>query len=147
MRRLSQYPPAPAGRQAPYSLLTHNYASRSQGVHGAGGRSFKAEQANRLLLILANECVGPDNRKTVDELAARVGMNGRAVRDAISELEKAQRVLTDFSDGYYVVETVEQAERATRRLESQVTHMQERIEARRAMAAAMVARPLQEVLL
>lgn len=138
MRQQPQYPPTQAGRQAPYSSLTHNYSSRSQGVHGAGGRSFKADQANRLLLILKNECVGPDRRMTVEALAARVGMNGRAVRDAISELEKARRILTDFSDGYYVCETVEQAERATRRLESQVTHMQERVVARRAMAAAML---------
>lgn len=122
----------------PYSALTHNYASRSQGVHGAGGRTFKPEQATRLLLILKNECVGPENRKTVDELATRLGMNGRAVRDVISELEKARQVLTDFSEGYYVCETAEQAERATRRLESQVANMQERIAARRAMAATLV---------
>jgi DNA-binding transcriptional regulator YhcF (GntR family) len=118
-----------------YSTLTHNYASRSQGVHGAGARTFKPEQANRLLLILQNECVGPSNRKTVDELATRLGMNGRAVRDAISELEKERKVLTDFSEGYYVCETAEQAERATRRLESQIRHMQDRVVARRDMAA------------
>lgn len=120
-----------------YSTLTHNYASRSQGVHGAGGRACKPEQSNRLLMLLKNECVGPAHRMTVDDLAARLGMNGRAVRDAISELEKARKVLTDFSDGYFVCETAEQADRATRRLESQVMHMQERIVARLAMAAAM----------
>jgi DNA-binding FadR family transcriptional regulator len=122
----------------PYSKLTHNYASRSQGVHGAGARTFKPEQANRLLLILQNECVGPGNRKTVDELATRLGMNGRAVRDAISCLEKERKVLTDFSEGYYVCETAEQAERATRRLESQMGQMQERVESRRYMAATLV---------
>lgn len=121
-----------------YSNLHHNYASRSQGVHGAGARSYKPDQANRLLLILTNECVGPANRKTVDELAARLGMNGRAVRDAISDLEKARRVLLDQTDGYYVCETAEQAERGTRRLESQVDHMQERIDARRVMAGELV---------
>ena len=55
------------------------------------------------------------------------------VRDIVRDLELARKVLTDFSEGYYVCETVEEAERATRRLESQVKNMQERIVARREM--------------
>jgi DNA-binding FadR family transcriptional regulator len=121
-----------------YSSVTRNVATKAQGVHGAGARTYRPEQATRLLLILKNECAGPANRTTVEALAARVGMNGRAVRDAISDLEKSRQVLTDFSEGYYVCETAEQAEQATRRLESQVKHMQERIEARRAMAADLI---------
>lgn len=122
----------------PYSKVTQNVATRAQGVHGSGARNFKPDQANRLLLILKNECVGPARMMTVETLAVRLGMNGRAVRDAVSELEKAGQVLTDFTEGYYVCETVEQAERATRRLESQIRNMQARVDARRVMAAELV---------
>lgn len=126
----------------PYSDLTHNYASRAQGVHGAGARSYKPKMAMRVLFILKNECVGTERRMTVEQLAARVGLNGRAIRDIVRDLEVAHMVLTDFADGYYVCTTVAEAERSTRRLESQVRNMQERIEARRAMAANLV--PLEQ---
>jgi len=122
----------------PYSKVTANVQSRSQGVHGSGARTYRPEQATRVLLILRNECVGSDHTMTVEALAARVGMNGRAVRDVVRDLEVAQLILTDFTEGYYVCETSDQAERATRRLESQVRNMQERIEARRIMAADLV---------
>ena len=138
MSRSSQYRRATGARQAPYSPLQENYASYSQGIHGAGARSYEPEQLDRLLLILTSECIGPRHPLTVAALSARVRMNGRAVRDAISNLEKSRRVLTDFSDGYYVCETADQAERATRRLESQVARMSERIKARRFMAAELV---------
>src|SRR4051794_41016791 len=114
---------------APYSKVVSNIATRAQGVHGSGARNFKPEQANRLLLILKNECVGPANMMTVEVLSARLGMNGRAVRDAVSELEKAGQVLVDQTEGYYVCETAEQAERGTRRLESQIRKMQARVDA------------------
>jgi hypothetical protein len=94
--------------------------------------------ASRVLMILKNECVGPENTMTVDALATRVGLNGRAVRDIVRDLEVAQQVLTDFADGYFVCRTADEAERSTRRLESQVANMQERIEARRKMATALI---------
>lgn len=122
-------------------------APRSQGVHGAGSRTYQPSQATRVLLILKNECVGPANCTTLEALAARTGLNGRALREIIGDLEKARQVLTDFTDGYYVCETPEQAERATRRLESQVLRMQERIAARQQMAALLEPRPVQERLL
>lgn len=122
----------------PYSKLTHNYASHSQGVHGAGARTYKPEMATRVLFVLRNECLGPLNVMTVEALATRVGLNGRAVRDIVRDLEVSGLVLTDFAEGYYICETAEQAERSTRRLESQVANMQERIEARRKMVAELV---------
>jgi DNA-binding GntR family transcriptional regulator len=106
---------------------------RSQGIHGSGGRAYSKGKATLVLHILRNECVGPDCRITVDDLSGRVGLLGRAVRDIVRDLELAQLVLTNFSDGYYVCTTREQAERATRRLDSQVQNMCARIEARRAM--------------
>lgn len=121
-----------------YSTLTHNYASHSQGVHGAGARTYKPEMAMRVLMILNNECLGRENTMTVEALAARIGLNGRAVRDIVRDLEIAQQVLTDFADGYFVCQTADEAERSTRRLESQVANMQQRIEARRKMAATLV---------
>jgi len=107
---------------------------RSQGVHGSGSRGYRIEQADRVLHILKNECVGADCRMTVEDLADRVGILGRALRDIVRDLELKQLVLTNFSDGYYVCTTRAEAERATRRLESQVRNMSERIAARRAMA-------------
>ncbi len=107
---------------------------RSQGVHGSGSRQYRPEKAEQVLRILKHECVGPDNVKTVEDLAARVGLLGRALRDIVRDLELAQLVLTDFSEGYYVCTTRAQAERATRRLDSQVRNMCARIEARRAMS-------------
>jgi len=120
-----------------YSPVTTNVSSRSQGVHGAGARTFKPEMANRILMVLRNECVGELNRMTVEQLATRVGLNGRAVRDVIRELEGTGQVLTEFSEGYYVCTTAVEAERGTRRLESQVQQMQQRIAARRKMAARL----------
>ena len=108
-------------------------SARSQGVHGSGARTYRPEQAARVEMILKNECTGPQRRVTVEGLSDRVGLPGRAVRDIVRDLELARKVLTDFSDGYYVCETAAEAERATRRLESQVRHMQERITARREM--------------
>jgi hypothetical protein len=110
--------------------------TRSQGTHGDGARSYKPEQAAAVLHILRNDCVGPDHLMTVDELADRVGMpgKGRAVRDIVRDLELQHLVLTNFGDGYFVCCTRLEAERSTRRLESQVKHMQERIDARRVMA-------------
>src|SRR5215831_8402656 len=122
----------------PYSRLTHNYSSHSQGVHGAGSRSYKPEQARRVLLILRNECVGAEHTMTVDALATRVGLNGRAVRDIVRDLELARMVLTDFADGYFVCRSAAEAERSTRRLESQVANMQQRITARREMTAGLI---------
>jgi hypothetical protein len=60
------------------------------------------------------------------------------VRDIVRDLELQRRVLTDFAEGYFVCQTAEQAERSTRRLESQIANMQERIDARREMAADLV---------
>ena len=121
-----------------YSKTTENVASRSQGVHGSGARTYRPDQAARVLLILRNECVGAEHTMTVDTLAARVGLNGRAVRDIVRDLEIARQVLTDFSHGYFVCRTADEAERSTRRLESQVTNMTQRIVARRAMTAELV---------
>lgn len=120
-----------------YSNVTRNFASHSQGVHGAGARTYPPHMATRVLVILRNECVGREHMMTVESLAARTGINGRAVRDIVRDLELAQLVLTDFADGYFVCQTVEEAERSTRRLESQVANMQKRIEARRQMASRL----------
>jgi hypothetical protein len=129
------------------SLRTETDAPHAQGVHGAGSRNYQPSQATRVLMILKNECAGPTNCTTLEALAARTGMNGRALREIIGDLEKAHQVLTDFTDGYYVCETPEQAERATRRLESQVLRMQERIAARRHMATLLDRKPVQGRLL
>ena len=106
---------------------------RSQGVHGSGGRSYPPDKAGEVLRILKADCVGPSRRIKVADLADRVGLLGRAVRDIVRDLELAGLVLTDFSDGYYVCTTRAEAERATRRLDSQVRNMCARIEARRRM--------------
>lgn len=112
--------------------------SHSQGVHGSGGRAYKPEMAERVLCILCAEAQGPANTMTVNALADRVGLLGRTVRDIVRDLELQRRVLTDFAEGYFVCQTAEQAERSTRRLESQVANMQQRIDARREMAADLV---------
>lgn len=126
-----------------HSKITANYASRAQGVHGAGGRTYKPEMATRILAILCNECVGPAQAITVERLAARVGLNGRAVRQVVGDLELAGKVLTGYptegESGYFVCETAEQAESLTRRLESQVGTMQKRIDARRKSAQLLLA--------
>ena len=118
--------------------MTNNYSSYSQGVHGSGGRTYTPSQAQHVLSVLINECRGPHERMTVEELSDRVKMQGRALRDAIRDLEVAGLVLTDFTDGYYVCRTAEEAESATRRLESQVLNMQKRIDARRKMADGLI---------
>jgi len=117
--------------------MTQPYATRAQGVHGSGARSYKPEQAERVRLILLNECVGRLNKMTAETLADRVGLPGRALRDVISDLEKAGRVLTNFGDGYFVCETVEEAEESTHRLRSQVRNMTERIDARDRMSGEL----------
>lgn len=126
-----------------YSKITTNVASRAQGVHGSGARTYKPEMATRILFILRNECVGPDNAMTVEALAARVGLNGRAVRQAVGDMEVGGVVLTDQptkgAAGYFICDSADQAESFTRRLESQVEKMQRRIDARRRSAAALVA--------
>ena len=118
---------------AAYSYQPGGRSARSQGVHGSGARTYRPEQAARVEMILKNECVGRRNTMTAETLADRVDLPGRAVRDVVRDLELARKLLTDFSEGYYICETAEEAERATRRLESQVKHMQERITARREM--------------
>lgn len=125
-----------------HSKLTANYASRAQGVHGSGSRTYKPEMADRILAILLAECVGPERAITVESLAARVGLNGRAVRQAVGDLELAGRVLTGYptkgESGYFVCEAAEQAESLTRRLESQINAMQKRVDARRKSAQQLV---------
>jgi len=125
-----------------HSKLTHNYASRAQGVHGSGSRTYKPDMGARILAILLNECVGPDNAVTVEGLATRVGLNGRAVRQAVGDLELAGKVLVGYPvkgpAGYFVCQTAEQAESLTRRLESQVNAMQKRIDIRRKGAQQLV---------
>lgn len=121
-----------------HSKITANYASRAQGVHGSGGRTYKPEMADRILAILLAECVGPDRAITVEGLATRVGLNGRAVRQCVGDLELAGCVLTGYpahgESGYFVCQTTEQAESLTRRLESQIGTMQKRVDARRKSA-------------
>jgi len=91
-------------------------------------------------MILTAEAVGPEHAITVADLADRVQISGRALRDVVRDLELAKRVLTNFSDGYYVCVTPDQATSATRRLVSQVQNMQARIDARRTMTAELARR-------
>ena len=119
--------------QPAYSNQKPGRSLRTQGIHGSGARSYKPEQAAHVLMILNNECVGRSHAMKADALGDRVGLLGRAVRDVVRDLELGRKILTDGTDGYYVCETVEDAERGTRRFESQVKNMQERIAARREM--------------
>ena len=105
----------------------------AQGIHGSGSRGYTPAMARRVLMVLLNQCVGPQNRKTVEVITQLAGLQGRSLRAVISYLENHKLVLTNFTNGYYVCTTVEEAQRGTFRLESQVRSMTRRIAARREM--------------
>lgn len=109
---------------------------RAQGVHGAGGRTYTAAQGRSLSAALKLH-EGPTQAVTVEELAMATGVNGRAVRQFLSDYDGVWFLLGGGDDGYFVCEWADDGDGFTRRVASQIKTMQERVDRRRQYAGTL----------
>ena len=105
----------------------------AQGVHGSGGRTYTAQQGRALLAALKLH-EGRSNPITVEELAMSTGVNGRAVRQFLSDYDGAAFLLGGGDDGYFVCAYADEGDAFTGRIASQIRTMQERVDRRRDFA-------------
>lgn len=110
--------------------------SPAQGIHGSGGRSYKAHEA-RLVAAELKYATGLTRAVTVEYLARATGIGGRAVRQILSDFDGVWYLLGGGDDGYYVCEWADEGDSFTRRMRSQVTTMQERVTRRSTFAATL----------
>lgn len=108
----------------------------AQGVHGSGRRDYTVVQA-RLISAELKYHVGAQNPVTVEELANLTGVGGRAVRQFLGDYDGVWFLLGGGDDGYYLCEWTDESERFTRRIRSQVTTMQGRINRRETFAQTL----------
>lgn len=107
--------------------------SRGHGVHGEGAVDYTPQQARRVLADLA-VYEGAHRRTTVEQISERTGVAGRTVRQILSDADGVTVLLAGDDAGVYVAAYAEDADRLTRRLESQARRMNERAERRRGYA-------------
>ncbi len=106
-------------------------SGRAHGVHGNGSRSFDPDQRRAVVQALL-AASGP---LSVEELADLTGVPGRSVRAIVSAADGESFVLGgDMRGGYVVAATLEDAERLSRRLGSQIREMARRLARRRGLA-------------
>lgn len=112
------------------------WASRSQGVHGQGSRTYKAADYQRVVQALRRL---PEGRVvTVVELSQMSGVAGRAVRNIISDADGVDLLLGgDGNGGYQLARSAGEAERLTLRLASQANRMSQRVRRRSDMARGL----------
>jgi hypothetical protein len=107
--------------------------SVAHGVHGSGQRTFSAEQYNLVVAVIAGLRSG--QTITVEEVASKTGVQGRAVREIISTADGHAFLLGgDGNGGYQLATYLEDAARITARLESQAKRMLERVNRRKIAA-------------
>lgn len=99
---------------------------------GSGSRDYEEGEYRRVVEAMRSWHVGPAGAVKREDLSREVNVEGRTVRSILSEADGVEFVLGDGDDGTFVAETAEDAESATRRLESQARKMQARASRRRA---------------
>ncbi len=115
----------------PDDLPPRRIGSRGQGVHGAGQPTFKPEQREAVVRALLDA----DGPLSVESLSDITGVPGRAVRAIVSAADGECFVLGgDMNGGYVLAKSVEEAERLSRRLGSQIGQMARRLSRRRRKA-------------
>lgn len=107
-------------------------ATRGQGVHGSGGRDYSPAQYR--LVVDAIKAIPDGHAVTVELVSNATGVPGRTVREVISAADGVDILLGGEGNGYRRATCPSDAERLTRRYESQVRRMAERVERRRAWA-------------
>lgn len=104
-------------------------------ARGRGSREFTQAQYEAVKKYLLSACVGMAGLHTTEQLSANTGVEGRTVREIISQLD-GMELLLGYLDkkGYFVAETQDEAEHYTGRLASQAQRMLERVIRRRRFA-------------
>lgn len=93
----------------------------TQGVHGSGSRDYEPEHVARVVAALKDGCT------SVAAVSERTGIAGRTVRNIVSDYDGVEFLLGGSGNGYQLADGRDDAERLTRRFESQVNHMADRI--------------------
>lgn len=112
----------------------------AQGIHGQGGRGYHLSQTIRLLQIM--EATNRRRRITVEQIALRLGIGGRTVRQMLYDLDGLAFLLGERHDGVFVCTFADEADRLSRRLQAQVTSMQSRLARRQRFARDMARQQL-----
>ena len=105
----------------------------AHGVHGQGTRAYTPAQRSAVVAALRSH-VGPDRAVKVAALAAEAGVPGRTVRQLLSDVDGQEMLLAGGNEGVWVASLPDEAEEFTRRMESQIGAMAERVRRRRRLA-------------
>lgn len=107
-------------------------SSRSQGVHGDGGRQYTAAQARKVYTYLQSAVCS----LTVEEIADATGIDGRTVRDIVPAYDGVWYLLGG-NDGYQLCRFADDGDGLTRRLRRQIRTMTDRLERREQFAKTL----------
>ena len=105
--------------------------TRSQGVHGSGGRGYSPAQYAAVVEAV-KRVGGYGEALTVERISDATGIAGRTVREVLSAADGVDVLLGGDGQGYRLAADPSDAERLTLRYESQLRRMAERVERRRA---------------
>lgn len=109
---------------------------RWTGGKDSGSNSYSPAIALRVLSILQGH-FGHQNSITPSDLALAAQVEGRALRQICSDLDGTACLLGFDGERYFLAVTADESEEFTNRLQSQVDHMQKRINLRRAFASTL----------
>lgn len=98
----------------------------TQGIHGAGKRSYEPEQYRAVVDLI--RALGEGETLTVADVSRRTGVGGRTVREIVSAADGRAFLLGgDGNSGYRLAGSSEDAAQLTRRYTSQAQRMTERL--------------------
>lgn len=106
------------------------------GANDAGSRTYAANQRAAVIAELRRH-VGKNHATTMNDLAIACRINGRALRQLISDLDGVELLLAFNEDVIYVAETADDADQFTGRLRHQAERMLERVQRRDTLAVTL----------
>ena len=105
----------------------------------SGSQSYTPEQAALVLRVFTGH-VGHGGAIKVADLAARCNLDGRTVRQIVTDRDGEDYLLGGGDEGYYVATEADDADGLTNRLEATARTTLRRVERRRRYAAQFLPR-------
>lgn len=101
-----------------------------------GRRDYTEAEADAVAAYMLAYCVGAAAAQTAADIASRLGMDGRTVRQIVSDLDGVAFLVGGGDEGWFVAEYAEDAEGMTRRLQATAAALSARVERRAAFDIA-----------